>query len=126
MKIPQSLRYWFKLHFFVDMLFALPLMIAPIWTLHLLGFQNIDPITTRLVAAALFGIGGVSLLANKAGDETYKTLLNLKIIWSLTAILGMLISLEQAPKTIWLLIATFAVFSSAWIYYRKELNKHSL
>ena len=42
--IPQALKTWFVVHFVVDMLFAIPLMLAPNYTLALLGWNQIDPI----------------------------------------------------------------------------------
>ena len=59
--VPSSLRSWFVVHFVADIVFALPLFLAPQWTLTLLGWRAVDPIATRLVAAALFGIGIQSL-----------------------------------------------------------------
>jgi len=114
----KLLKNIFLIHFIADFLFAIPLIIDPNWTLTILGFQNPDIFTARLVAAALFGIGGVSLVAHNRGKESYKTLLDLKIIWSIAAITGMLLSLNQAPQTAWLLIAIFMSFSAIWIYYR--------
>jgi len=56
--VPSSLRTWFVVHSIADIAFALPLFLAPHWTLTLLGWHAVDPIATRLVAAALFGIEG--------------------------------------------------------------------
>lgn len=121
--IPNSLRTWFKIHFLIDFLFGIPLIFAPYWTLNLFGFTTIDPFTTRLVGAALIGIGGVSLLANKEGLESYNTLLSLKIIWSLAAILAIIITIiEGAPQATWLFLILFAVFSAIWIYYKIIIN----
>jgi len=124
--VPKGLRTWFTIHFLADSLFGLPLLIAPIWTMTLLGWTNIDPATTRLVGAALLGIGGESLLGRNASFETYKAMLNLKIIWSLGAIFGIIVSLiEGAPPMGWLILVIFITFSATWIYYRIILNKGS-
>ena len=93
--VPGSLRRWFVIHFMVDMIFATPLMLAPVFILKLFGWETVDPIMTRLVAAALFGIGIESFLGRNAGLEAYEGMLNLKIIWSLGAVVGLLISLIQ-------------------------------
>jgi len=122
-KIPDSLRTWFKIHFWVDMLFAVPMMVAPVWTVGLLGFGVVDPFTTRLVAAALFGIGGVSLLLNKQGIEFYKTMLTLKLIWSSTAVVGLVWSTLETPVVMGVVLAgVFAVFFLLWAYYYKRIN----
>jgi hypothetical protein len=124
-KIPSSLRYWFVAHFVIDFLFAIPLLVAPMATLNFLGLEITTPEATllaRLVGAALIGIGGTSLLANKKGPESYNTLLTLKILWSNMALLAILISiLEGAPDQIWGLFAIFFVFAIVWIYYKKKI-----
>lgn len=116
--MPKHLKTFFIIHFIADFIFAIPLFFAPEWTLELLGFTTIDVFSARIIAAALFGIGGVSLIAHKRDKESYKSLLDLKIIWSISAITGMLLSLEQAPQTAWMLIGIFMAFSLIWIYYR--------
>ena len=68
-KVPGSLRLWFVVHFAVDLVFALPLLLIPEWLMPLLGWSCVDPITSRLVGAALMGIGGASLLERKASAE---------------------------------------------------------
>ena len=60
--VPRSLRFWFVVHFVVDFIFAVPLLLAPVWLMTLFGFESPDPFTGRLVGAALLGIGGESLL----------------------------------------------------------------
>jgi len=81
-RIPQALRTWFFIHFLVDIFFAIPLLFFPAWSLRLLGFMIIEPLTTRLVGAALLAIGGISLLSYRQGKERFDVLLTLKIIWS--------------------------------------------
>jgi NADH:ubiquinone oxidoreductase subunit K len=48
--------------------------------LTLLGFQTVDPVASRLVAAALFGIGIESLLVRRAPLDRFVSMLSLKII----------------------------------------------
>jgi ferredoxin len=91
--VPRSLRFWFVLHFVVDFIFAVPLLVAPVWLLTLFGFQNPDSFTARLVGAALLGIGGESLLSWGGPVEAFRAMLNLKIIWSLAAIVGIILTL---------------------------------
>ncbi|OGH91194.1 MAG: hypothetical protein A2534_04435 [Candidatus Magasanikbacteria bacterium RIFOXYD2_FULL_39_9] len=124
-KIPNSLRSWFFVHFLVDYIFAIPLFLFPQQTLSFFGWGVIDPITTRFVAAALFGIGGVSLAARKSDVGVYKHLLMMKIIWSLSVVVGILFSAftETVPLFIWVALATFLFFASIWIYYYLFLKK---
>ena len=124
--VPRSLKTWFVIHFVIDMLFAIPMMIAPVWLLELFGWQSIDPILTRMVAAALFGIGIESYLGRNAGIESFRGMLNLKIIWSLGVIIGILVSMLQGTHgrlvIVWGILAIFAAFNVLWIYWRLRLK----
>jgi hypothetical protein len=124
--VPQALKTWFVIHFVTDMLFAIPLMLAPSWALGLFGWSSIDPYTARLVSAALFGIGVVSFLARDASLETYLTMLNLKVIWSLAAVTGISISLIQGaqgrPWFAWVILVIFGGFNLVWIFWCKRLG----
>ena len=125
--IPKALKIWFIIHFIVDISFALPLFFAPTWFMTLLGWKTIDPITARMVAAALFGIGGESLLNINLSKDAFITMLNLKIIWSITAIIGFIIALADGifgyPVVGFGLLAVFTVFNIIWIYWRLKLKK---
>ena len=55
--VPKSLRAWFVVYFVVDILFALPMLFVPDIFMPLFGWSDVDPITSRLVGAALLGIG---------------------------------------------------------------------
>lgn len=127
--IPKALKIWFIIHFIVDISFALPLFFAPTWFMTLLGWKTIDPITARMVAAALFGIGGESLLNVNLSRDAFITMLNLKIIWSITAILGFIIALTGGTFGYSIvgigLLAVFTVFNIIWIYWRLRLKKET-
>ena len=69
--VPSVLRKWFVVHFIADILFALPMFIIPVQFFTILGWQVVDPIATRMVAAALFGIGIESLLSRNASKESF-------------------------------------------------------
>ena len=116
--VPKSLRAWFIVHFFVDILFALPLIFAPEWTLKLMGFEVIDVFGARFVGAALFAIGAMSVIKNKAGPETYDVMLTLKILWGCTASFGILLSYDHWPKMGGMILSGFIFFPVLWIYYK--------
>ena len=105
------LKRFFVLHFIIDISIAIPLFIAPIFFLENLGWQEIDPVAARLVASALFGIGIESYLGRNSSGETMVNMLNLKIIWSLSAIIYFL---------------AFGLFhiavESHWKYYLRYYN----
>lgn len=124
--VPTSLRRWFVVHFVADMVFAVPLLLAPEATLTSFGWQAVDPAATRLVAAALFGIGIQSLLGRNEGAETFRAMLNLKVIWSGAAIAGLLwTQLEGGPPLAWVALAIFAAFNCVWVRYRVLLARAS-
>ena len=76
-----------------------------------------------MIGAALLGIGGFSLIAHKAGIETYKNLLTMKLIWSGTAIIALIISIaEGALKATWLFFGIYAFFFLLWKSYRKNIR----
>jgi hypothetical protein len=123
-KVPKALRVWFVVHFVVDFLFGVPLIICPVKFLALFGIESVEMVTARLVGAALLGIGGVSLWTHKQGIESYQSLLKLKILWSLAAILSLVISaIQGAPIAIWGVLVTFLLFSGIWIYFKLKLDK---
>jgi len=121
------LRFWFIVHFYADIIFAVPIFLFPEYFLRLAGWQSIDPIATRGVAAALFGIGIESYLGRNSGIEAYKQLLNLKIIWSLMATIGLIIALIQnvnnRPIILWVIFIIFILFHFLWVYWRVRLQK---
>jgi hypothetical protein len=116
--VPVSLRRWFVVHCVADLLVAVPLFVAPRTMLGVLGWTEIDPAMSRVVAAALFGIGMQSFLGRNEPRTTFAAMLTLKVIWSTCSVLGLLISVFQgAPPLVWGFLATFAVFSALWWRY---------
>jgi hypothetical protein len=117
--VPNSLRRWFIAHFIADLLVALPLFLVPETLLGLLDWQCVDAIAARLVAAALFAIGIQSWLGRNAGPEEYRGMLNLKIIWSGFATVGLLwTAVSGGPWSVWVLLAIFLAFNLVWLGYR--------
>jgi hypothetical protein len=71
----------------------------------------------------LFAIGTESLLMRGSGVEAFRTMLDLKCIWSAMALLGLGVSLFRgAPPFTWVLLLTFAAFALVWNYYRLALR----
>lgn len=120
----KSLKFLFVLHFCLDVVFAIPMFFFPAQTLGIFGWQVVDPVATRVVAAALFGIGIQSLLSRDADKKTYRALLSLKIIWSFFASVGIAVSLvqQQGPELGWALFGVFASFFIIWTYQFRTLR----
>ena len=125
--VPRALSYWFIVHFVIDMSIAVPLFLFPERSLELVGWQEIDVLLTRVVAAAFFGIGIESLIGRNSHLEGFRNMLNLKIIWSFTATLGigwsMIEGAQGRPVMGWLVLVTFVVFHFIWIYWRVRVGK---
>lgn len=125
-KVPKALPTAFIVHFWADWIFALPLMLMPREFLGLLGWDQVDPFTARLVAAALMGIGTESLLGRDGSLAHYRGMLRLKIIWSSAAILGISWSIIEVwgavPLMAWLVLAIFLGFNGLWVYWWRRLS----
>ena len=121
--VPNGLRTRFVIHFAADVLFGVPLLFFPHLLLQFIGWQTYDPITARLVGAALMGIGIESLLGRNASVETFRAMLNLKVIWASSALIAIGIGIaEGAALSAWLFLAIFFVFWCVWVYYRMSLR----
>ena len=126
--VPPSLKKWFMVHFYADLIFAIPLLTSPEWTLSTFGWNptQVDPLSSRLSASALMGIGIESLLCQNSSLDVYRSMLNLKSIWSLSAVCGIIAALyqwgDQAPWGSWLFLGIFASFSILWNTYRIRLR----
>ncbi len=124
--LPQSLRIWFVIHFAVDIVFAIPLFFFPEVIMPMFGWRVVDPITTRLVGAALLSIGVESLLGRNASREVFKAMLNLKIIWAFGAVLGIGLGIRAGgPSLAWIFLMIFGIFLGVWVYYRYTLRDKS-
>jgi hypothetical protein len=124
MELPASLRLWFVIHAAVDVAAALPLLLAPAATLGLLGWGCVDPVATRLVGAALLGIGGQSFLMRNAGVEAYRAVLGLKVIWSLAACFALFAAIGVgAPPATWAFLGIFIVFAGVWVHHAIRLRQ---
>lgn len=122
-QVPDGLRTWFVIHFVADILFGIPLLFFPQVIFELFDWTTYDPIMYRLVGAALLGIGIESLLGRNASAETFRAMLNLKVIWASSALFAIGAGIaEGAPPIAWMFLGIFAVFWAVWVYYRLRLK----
>jgi hypothetical protein len=118
MDVPPTLRLWFIVHAAVDVAAAVPLLLAPEAALHRLGWSCVDPVSARLVGAALLAIGGQSFLGRHAGAEVYRAMLRLKIIWALAASVALLAGIGSgAPPATWAFLSLFIIFAGVWVHH---------
>ncbi len=117
-KITKGLRIWFEIHFIIDMSLAIPLMFWPNDFLSFLGWQSVEVVTVRLVAAALFAIGGVSAFAYKLDKSAFRIMLLLKLLWSSAAIVALSLSLlDEFSYFLFAILLVFVGFFKVWFYY---------
>lgn len=126
-QVPKALSVWFIIHFIADITFAIPLLVIPVQFLSFFGWQTVDPVAARIVAAALFGIGIESFLGRNSSPDSFKNMLNLKIIWSLATIIGLIWSLADnahgRPLGLWLILIIFIGFNGLWVFWRVRIHK---
>jgi len=121
---PSALRTWFVAHFAVDWAVGIPLLVAPESLLRFFGWHEIDPIATRLFAAALLAIGGQSLLGRNGSVNEFRAVLNLKLIWAAAAVIALGIrALSGGPALTWLGLAVFVGFFCVWLYWRIRISR---
>ncbi|PYN79295.1 MAG: hypothetical protein DMD97_04785 [Candidatus Rokuibacteriota bacterium] len=121
---PSALRRWFVFYFAVDWAVGVPLLVAPEILLRFFGWHEIDPIATRLFAAALLAIGGQSLLGRNGSVNEFRAMLNLKLIWAAAAVIALGIGvLSGGPALTWLGLAVFVGFFRVWLYWRIRIGR---
>ena len=114
--MPAPLRRWFVAHFVVDWVAGVPLFLAP-ELLRVFGWHPIDPIATRLFAAALLGIGAQSWFGRNGGIQEFRGMLNLKIVWAATASTALLIgAINGGSILVWAGLGIFVAFLALWLY----------
>ncbi len=118
MEVPRTLRAWFVAHALVNLAAALPLLAAPELVLRRLGWTCVDPVSARLVGAALLAIGGQSFLGRDAGVDVYRAMLRLKLVWSFAAAVSLFVGIGAgAPPAAWALLSIFIGFAGVWLHH---------
>lgn len=114
-KVSKNLKAWFLVHFGVDMLIGIPLLMAPVELVNAFGLQMTDTYMARIVGAALIAIGMTSAIVQDEGEEVFMVMLKLKMLWSGFAIVGMLFALAAGEsQVLWIFIGIFAFFFHLW------------
>ena len=111
-------------YFAVDWAVGIPLLVAPESLLRFFSWHEIDPIATRLFAAALLAIGGQSLLGRNGSVNEFRAMLNLKLIWAVAAVIALGIGAQSGgPALTWLGLAVFVGFFCVWLYWRIRIGR---
>jgi hypothetical protein len=122
--IPPSLRTWFFVHFLVDVVLGIPLLIAPELVLPRLGFGVVDGVAPRLLGAALIAIGLQALRSRQADRATCRAFLALELVWSVAAMTGMIIAIGTgAPSVTWAILSAFVASTGVSGHYAIRLKQ---
>ncbi len=116
----QSLRITFILHTIVSFVFGLALLIIPGRFLNLFGWAPIDPLISRMLGAALLGLGWGSYRGWRANTwDEVEFLLQVEAAFTVLASVGMLRHLLIAswPWYVWMVFAFYAIFAVSWVYH---------
>ena len=118
MEIPASLRHWFIAHALIDVACGLPLLLCPELLLPRVGWTAVDPVMTRLVGAALLGIGAQAWRSRDAGVDVYRALLGLNVVWSAMVIIGMALAIGRgAPSAAFLVLSASLALCGVWSHH---------
>lgn len=121
-EVPKSLRIWFLIHFVVGISFGISLIAFPRFMMNFFNFYGPTALA-RMVGAALFAIGAISLLTCKEKKESYNTILTFNIVWSITVITALLCSIFSGETIIlWFAVGVFFIFFLVWVYYKARLK----
>jgi hypothetical protein len=112
------------IHFLVDMIFGVPLLLLPEVILPFFNLPVDETFTARLVGAALIAIGGMSAGMNRGGVKEYRLMLRLKLIWSFCAIVGSALAYKsgtpvEASGTVFVI---FLIFFFIWFRYSRKIR----
>ncbi len=122
MTVSKALRGMFVFHFFMDMVFAVPLLVFPSQTLAFFGIVG-EPLLARIIGAALVGIGGASLIERNSTKEAYNAMLTVKLLWSATASASLLYAaVASGNPALWILFLVFAIFCATWAWFKYYLS----
>jgi hypothetical protein len=118
MEVPRTLRTWLLVHAAVSVASGLPLLVAPEQALGRLGWTSIDPVSARLLGAALLAIGAQSFFARDASVEVTRSVLRLNLVWSLAAAAGLFVGVgANAPNAAWIALSTQIAFAGVWLHH---------
>lgn len=118
MEIPTSLRHWFVAHAVIDVVCGIPLLLVPELLLPHLGWKTVDPVTARLVGAALLALGTQAWRSRAAGVDVYRALLGINVVWSAMVIIGMAIAIaHDAPSAAFIVLSASLALCGVWTHH---------
>ena len=112
----KALRSAFVVHGTVAVVVVAPLLQAPGRFLGLFGWSPVDAIISRLLGAALLGLGWSSFRGAGADARTQRVLVEAELAFTVLGCVGLLRHLLKAwyPWPVWLTFAVLAAFAVTW------------
>lgn len=130
----RTLRVAMLVHGILDVIGALVILVFPEIVTLTSPQLSINYFMERMVAAALFAVGGASLYAwSYETQQQFAELLVMKTIWSNGVVLGFIVTLIQKPElfSLWPLIVmgVFVLGAGTWtgsllVYSRNPIEKN--
>jgi hypothetical protein len=124
--LPPALRTWAAVNAVVDVGLGSMLLLVPESVLPRLGWTAVDPVTSRLLGAALLSLGWQALVLRRrrGGHAAFRALLGLRLVGSAAALVGMLIAIARgAPGATWAILAALVAASGVWAHYAIRLRQ---
>ncbi len=102
-------------------LIGAPLLLAPGWFLGLFAWAPVDPLISRVLGAAMLGMGwGAWQLLKKLEAAQGKTIIEMFLIFTMLSGVGWLRNLAGSHwwPGIWAIMVIFFIFGLAWLTVR--------
>ena len=112
----KALRYTFVVHSIVAVVVGAPLLLAPGRFLGWIGWTPVDPLISRLLGAAILGLGWSSFRGVQAAPGQQRNLVETELAFAILGCIGLLRHLLKwaYPWYVWLTLAVLAAFAVAW------------
>lgn len=112
----KALRYTFVVHSIVAVVVGAPLLLAPGRFLGWIGWTPVDPLISRLLGAAILGLGWSSFRGAQAAPGQQRNLVETELAFAILGCIGLLRHLLKwaYPWYVWLTLAVLAAFAVAW------------
>jgi hypothetical protein len=116
----RALNITFLIHAIVAVVFGLLMLLVPGRTLLFFGWAPIDPITSRILGAALLALAWSSFRGWQATErKQVQILVEMEAVFTVLASVGLLRHLLFARylPIVWAMLALFVAFAVAWIVF---------
>lgn len=116
----KGLRTTFLVHAIVAVVSGLLMWLIPGRFLELVAWNRFDPIASRLYGAALLGVAWSSFRGWRASEWSQVSILvEMEVALTVLSCVALLNHVVRGgfPTFGWLLLAVFAGFAVAWIYF---------